>query len=120
MSGQMSVTTLDSFVALDVLRPFMSRVENEPDFKSTHGPKPVQFDRTVTLKFEGTVIRNGGAGALLFHAAKEGCFAITIMMPDPDEFLPTITIFGNAAEARSFLNDMRAHHHAWLACGKAA
>jgi hypothetical protein len=120
MTSEMNVATLDSFVALDILRPFMSRVEKEPDFRSTHGPTPVQFDPTVTLKFEGTVIRNGGAGALLFQAIKEGCFAISMMMPDPDDFLPTITIFGDVAEAKSFLDDLRAHHDAWLACGKGA
>lgn len=119
MTSEMNIATLDNFVALHILRPFMSRVEKEPDFKSTHGPSPVQFDPTVKLKFEGTVIRNGGAGALLFQAIKDGSFAISIMMPDPDDFLPTITIFGDVAQARSFLNDLRAHHDGWLACEKA-
>lgn len=105
---------LDRFIGLDVLWSFMNIVKLDPEFRQSHSPKPLTFDESVTLQFEGTNHRNDGQQEEVFLVLKQGCFAIWIVMPDPELILPAVTIFGDVGQAMLFLGDLRAHHDGLL------
>lgn len=113
--GQFQIHRLDRFIGLDVLRSFMKLVKLDPEFTESHSPKPVRFDESVTLQFEGTNHRNDGQEEQVFLLLKHGCFAIWIVLPDPDLKIPAVTIVGDVRQAMSFLGDLRAHHDGLLA-----
>lgn len=115
MRGEFQIHRLDRFIGLDVLWSFMNLVKTDPEFTNSHSPKPVRFDESVTLQFEGTNHRNDGQEEQVFLLLKHGCFAIWIVMPDPACTIPDVTIFGDVRQATSFLGDLRAHHDGLLA-----
>jgi hypothetical protein len=115
MRGEFQVHRLDRFIGLDMLSSFMNLVRIDPDFTNSHDPKTVRFDETVTLQFEGRSYRNDGQEERVFLLLKQGCFAIWIVIPDPELIIPDVTIFGDVRQAMSFLGDLRAHHDGLLA-----
>lgn len=105
---------LDRFIALDVLGSFMSLVKTDPEFTNSHSPKPVRFDESVTIQFEGTNQRMDAQEERVFLLLKQGYFAIWIVLPDPDLKIPAVTIFGDVGQAMLFLGNLRAHHDGLL------
>lgn len=112
--GEFQIHRLDRFIGLDVLRSFISLVKTDPEFTNSHGPKPVRFDESVTIQFEGTNQRMDAQEERVFLLLKQGCFAIWIVLPDPDLKIPAVTIVGDVRQAMSFLGDLRAHHDGLL------
>ena len=113
--SKFQIHELDKFIGLDVLGSFTSLVKTDPEFTNSHSPKPVRFDKSVTIQFEGTNQRMDAQEERVFLLLKQGRFAIWIVLPDPDLKIPAVTIVGDVRQAMSFLGDMRAHHDGLLA-----
>lgn len=110
--SKLKMARLARFIALDTLHSFAHFAKIDPDFTSSHDPKPTQFDETVTIQFEGMNRRNNGEEEFVFVFLKPGCFAIWAALPDADITFPSVTVFGDVAAAKLFLTDLRAHHNA--------
>ena len=117
--SEFEVACLDRFIGLEMLRSFMHLVETDPDFTADHSPKPVRFDRSVTIQFEGVNARNDGQEEKVFLFVKKDSFAVWVVMPDPELTIPAVTIFGDVPRAKSFLRDMRSHSDGLLAFRRA-
>ncbi len=116
--SKFEVAHLDRFIGLEMLRSFTKLVETDPAFTAAYSPEPVRFDRSVTIQFEGVNARNDGQEEKVFLFLKEGAFAIWVVLPDPELTIPDITIFGDVAQAKSFLDDLRSHSDSLLAFRK--
>lgn len=113
--SKFEVAHLDRFIGLELLRSFMNLVETDPDFTAAHSPEPVKFDRSVTIQFEGVNARNDGQEEKVFLFVKEDSFAVWVVLPDPELTILAVTIFGDVAQAKGFLGDLRTHHDGLLA-----
>jgi hypothetical protein len=90
-----TITEIESARAATILHGFIERIDADREIFAHHRPRSLSYDNTATLTYEGTIVRGGGAEGSMFHIAKGGSFMVIIYAPEPDEFLPSITVVGD-------------------------
>lgn len=114
MTKTLDYAELDGFIAQDALGSFVKRMEHDPTFTNRHQAQSVAFDKAAVITYEGELLRNGGGQAQQFFVVKDGIFAISIILPNPLDFLPVVRLFGDVEKAERFLAQLKAHNSAWL------